>query len=202
MFALRTACLVLAAAAALAASGCMVENEESIVHKPAPADSRLAGAWALEADGSAQVLVLSIGENNPNAMLASFVIAPKDEPAMTSRASITFTTIGNRPYFEASWKAGEWLPLDPPVRRAFGTYELSGSAGAELLKVCFADPQSFEAPIQSGALRGFSGRGDDYERRTILASDTAATRAYLANNHFQCRVSSTFRRLTGPAQSK
>lgn len=202
MFARRTTYLALIAALGVTAAGCMVENEESIVDKPVPADKRLAGAWALEADGSAQVLVLNIGEDNPNAMQASFVIAPKDEPAMTSRASITFTTIGDRRYFEASWKAGEWLPLDPPVRRAFGTYELSGSAGAELLKVCFADPQSFEAPIQSGTLKGFSGRGDDYERRTILASDTGTTRAYLAKNHFQCRVTSTFRRLSGPAQPK
>jgi hypothetical protein len=202
MFARRTIYLALIAALGVTAAGCMVENEYSIVDKPVPADKRLAGAWALEADGGAQVLVLNIGEDNPNAMQASFVIAPKDEPAMTSRATVFFTTIGDRAYFEADWRPGEWLPLDPPVRRAFGTYELTGGPGSEILKVCFADPKSFEAPIKSGALAGFSGKGDDYQRRTVLASDTAATRAFLAKNHFQCSVSSNFRRLTGPAQSR
>ena len=32
------------------------------------------------------------------------------------------------------WDRGEWVPLDPPVRQAIGTYEISGAAGAE---TCF-----------------------------------------------------------------
>lgn len=200
MFAIRTVPLLCALLGPLLA-GCIVENDRSIVDTAAPADKRLAGVWALEADGGAQLLMLRAGDEEDAPLQATYVVAPNDEPAHTSRAEVSLTAIGGRPYFEVNWKLGEWLPLDPPVRRTFGTYELSGG-GAEILKICLADAESFEAPIKSGALSGFSGRGDAYERRVVLAGDTAALRAYLETNHFECSVSATFRRLTGPEQSR
>lgn len=201
MFAIRTGRLLGCSLLGLLVAGCIVENDHSIVDESAPLDKRLVGAWALEADGGAQVLILREGGEDNAPFQATYVIVPNDEPPHTSRADIAFTAIGGRSYFEAAWKVGEWLPLDPPVRRTFGTYELSGS-GADILKLCLADTESFEAPVESGALAGFSGRGDSYERRTLLAGDTAALRSYLENNHFECSVSATFRRLTGPEQSR
>lgn len=183
---------------ALITAGCLVENEHSIIEKPVAPDKRLSGVWALEVDGGAQVLVLHARDEEPDGLLSSFVIAPRDEAAMTSRATIRFTEIGGRQYFEANWRVGEWLPVDPPVRRTFGTYELSG----DTLTLCLADPEAFTPVLKSGALTGFSGIGDSYERRTIVANDTASLRAYLAKNHFKCTVARTFRRLEGPAQPK
>ena len=202
MFAIRTGPTLSCMLLGLLAAGCVVENEHSIIDKPAPPDKRIVGVWALEADGGAQVLMLR-EDGEANAPLQStYVIVPNDEPPATSRADVAFTMIGGRSYFEANWKIGEWLPLDPPVRRTFGTYELSGGRGAETLKLCLADAESFETPVKTGALSGFSGSGDSYERRVVLAADTAALRAYLAKNHFECSVSATFRRLTGPEQSR
>lgn len=198
MFAVRTRTLVLLAAIALPAGGCIVENEHTIIEKAEAPDPRLAGVWALEADGSAQVLVLHQKEGEDNQLQATFVIVAKDEVPPTSRATVQFTSIGDRPYFEANWQTGEWLPLDPPVRRAFGTYEISD----DTLKICFGDPESFEAPLKNGALQGFSGRGDSYQRRVVIASEGAALRAYLAKNHFKCTVTATYHRLTGPTQSR
>ena len=117
---------------------------------------------------------------------------------MISRATVRVSEIGGRGYFEANWRVAEWLPVDPPVRRTFGTYELSG----DTLKLCFADPESFTPALKSGTLAGFSGIGDAYERRMVVASDSATLRAYLAKNHFKCTVARTFRRLEGPAQPK
>jgi len=194
----RTGTLFLILTIGLLTAGCLVENEHSIIDKAGTPDKRLAGVWALEADGSAQVLVLRARENETDRLQASFVIADRDDPAMTSRATVRVSEIGGRHYFEANWRVGEWLPVDPPVRRTFGTYELSG----DTLKLCFADPESFTPALKSGALAGFSGIGDAYERRTVVASDTASLRAYLAKNHFNCTVARTFRRLEGPAQSK
>ncbi|MCC6946671.1 MAG: hypothetical protein IT539_02800 [Bradyrhizobiaceae bacterium] len=202
MFVVRTRHLMLLAVIALSAAGCIVEIEHSIIEKPEAPDPRLAGVWALEADGGAQVLVLYRKEGEENQLQATFVIAAKDEVPSASRAAVRFAAIGSRPYFEADWRAGEWLPFDVPVRRAFGTYEISGAADAETLKICFGDPESFEAPLKSGALAGFSGRGETYQRRVVISSDGAALRAYLAKNHFKCTVSATYRRVTGPAQSK
>lgn len=201
MFAIRTGPLLAGALLGLLVAGCIVENDHSIVDKPAPLDKRLVGVWALEADGGAQVLMLREGGEDDAPLQATYVIVPNDDQPHTSRAGIAFTTIGGRSYFEASWKIGEWLPLDPPVRRTFGIYELSGS-GAEILKLCLADAESFEAPVTGGTLAGFSGRGDAYERRVVLAGDTSALRAYLEKNHFECSVSATFRRLTGPEQPR
>ena len=198
MAASRAGTLFLILSMALLTAGCLVENEHSIIATPGTPDKRLEGVWALEADGSAQVLVLRIRDDETDRLHASFVIADRDDAAMTSRATVRVTDIGGRFYFEADWRLGEWLPLDPPVRRAFGTYELSG----DTLKLCFADPESFTPAVKSGALAGFSGIGDAYERRTVVASDTASLRTYLAKNHFNCTVSRTFRRLEGPAQSK
>jgi len=196
---MHVVCRLLAVAGvALATAGCLVENEHSIVDKAAAPDKRLAGVWALEADGGAQILVLYGRDEETDRLHASFVIAPRDEAAMTSRSTIRFTEIGGRPYFEANWRVGEWLPVDPPVRRTFGTYELSG----DLLKLCLADPEAFTPILKSGGLTGFTGIGDSYERRTVLANDTASLRAYLAKNHFQCTVTRTFRRVEGPAQPK
>lgn len=182
----------------LLTAGCLVENEHSIIEKPGAPDKRLEGVWALEADGSAQVLVLRAREDETDRLHATFVIANRDDPAMTSRATVRVTEIGGRAYFETTWRVGEWLPVDPPVRRAFGTYELSDNA----LKLCLADPESFTPALKSGALAGFSGIGDAYERRTVVASDSAALRAYLEKNHFKCTVARTFRRLEGPDQPR
>ncbi len=185
-------------ALSLGAAGCLVENEHSIIDKPATPDKRLIGVWAMEADGGAQVLVLHARDEEPGTLASSFVIAPPGETAMASRAAIRFTEIGGRQYFEANWRVGEWLPLDPPVRRTFGTYELGG----DTLKLCLADPDSFSPVIKSGALAGFTGIGDAYERRTVVADDTASLRTYLAKHHFQCAVGRAFRRVEGPAQPK
>lgn len=202
MFAIRTGALSIATALALLTGGCIVEIEHSIIDKPAATDERLPGAWALEADGGAQVLVLHARDGEREQLEATFIIAPKDEPPAISRAFVKFTSIGGRPYFEVQWRTGEWLPLDPPVRASFGTYELTGTPGAEILKLCLADTESFEAPIENGTLKGFSGKGESYERRVVLASDGPSLRAYLAKNHFKCSVSATFRRLSGPEQSR
>jgi hypothetical protein len=203
MFAARAIALPLVLTLGFLAAGCIVENEHSIIDRPAAVDARLAGVWALESSGNAQLLALQPREEGEHRLQAIFVIVGgKDEPVMTSRAVVTFLSITGRSYFEASWKAGEWLPLDPPVRRSFGTYELAGAAGAETLRVCFADPASFEGPIKGGALAGYSGAGRDYERRTVLAADGAALRAYLAKNEFKCPTPSVYRRLTGPAQPR
>lgn len=202
MFGVRTGTLLCCILLAVPLGGCLVENDQVLIDKPAAADRRLAGVWALESDGGAQLLLLSADEKSGEKLAATFVIAPKDEPPVTSRATVTFAEIGSRQYFEVSWRAGEWLPLDPPVRRTFGTYELSGAAGAEILKVCLADAESFSAPLKSGALSGFSGTGSEYERRVVISSSGPALRAYLEKNHFKCSVSSTFRRLAGPPQSR
>jgi hypothetical protein len=190
--------IVVILALALCAAGCLVENEHSVIDKPAAPDKRLIGVWAMEADGGAQVLVLHTRDEEPDRLASSFMIAPPGETVMTSRAAIRFTEIGGRAYFEADWRTGEWLPLDPPVRRTFGTYELT----ADTLKLCLADPDSFSPVIKSGGLAGFTGIGDAYERRTVVANDTASLRAYLAKNHFNCTVARTFRRVEGPAQPK
>lgn len=198
MIAGRTARLFAVLTLALATAGCLVENEHSIIEKPAAPDKRLVGVWALESDGSAQVLVLRSRDEDPDRLQSSFVIADRDDAPMASRAAVRFTEIGGRQYFEANWRVGEWLPVDPPVRRTFGTYELSG----DTLTLCLADPEAFTPVLKSGALTGFSGIGDSYERRTIVANDTPSLRAYLAKNHFKCTVARTFRRLEGPAQPK
>jgi hypothetical protein len=196
---MRAVCrLLVVFGVALATAGCLVENEHSIIEKPTTPDKRLAGVWALEADGGAQVLVLYARDEETDRLHATFVIVPRDDAAMSSRSTIRFTEIGGRQYFEANWRVGEWLPLDPPVRRTFGTHELIG----DTLKLCLADPEAFTPILKSGALTGFSGIGDSYERRTIVANDTASLRAYLAKNHFQCTVTRTFRRVEGPAQPK
>ena len=54
----RTGTLFLILTMGLLTAGCLVENEHSIIDKAGTPDKRLAGVWALEADGSAQVLVL------------------------------------------------------------------------------------------------------------------------------------------------
>jgi hypothetical protein len=190
--------LAIAIALAVCTAGCLVENEHSIVDKPAAPDKRLVGVWALESDGGAQILVLYARDEEPDRLVSSFVIAPRDDAAMTSRAAVRFTEIGGRSYFEATWRTGEWLPVDPPVRRTFGTYELSG----DTLKLCLADPETFTPVLKSGALAGFSGIGDSYERRTVVSNDTASLRSYLAKNHFNCTVARTFRRLEGPVQQR
>jgi hypothetical protein len=201
MIAVRTVALVLALG--LPAGGCIVENEHSIADKPAPPDKRLVGIWALEANGNAQLLALNSGDEGDNRLHATFVIVSgRDDPVLTSRATVALISIGDRSYFEATWKPGEWLPLDPPVRRSFGTYEIAGAAGAETLRICFADPASFEAPIKSGTLPGYSGAGRDYERRTVLAADGPALRAYLAKNELKCPTPSVYRRLSGPNQPR
>lgn len=193
----RTGTLFLILTMGFLAAGCLVENEHSIIDKAGTPDKRLAGVWALEADGGAQVLVLRAREDEADRLHATFVIADRD-PAMTSRATVRVSEIGGRGYFEATWRVGEWLPVDPPVRRTFGTYELSG----DTLKLCFADPESLTPALKSGALAGFSGIGDAYERRTVVASDSTALRAWLAKNHFKCTVARTFRRLEGPDQPR
>jgi hypothetical protein len=205
MFAAGWRALATAVVVGLAAGGCIVENEHSIVDKPAPPDARFAGVWALESGGSAQVLVLSRPPEDSPALDAKFIlIGSGTEPADESRAIVTFTTIGGRLYFEVEWKLGEWLPVTPPVRRSFGTAEVrDGQAGApDTLHVCLAETESFEAPLKSGALTGYVGMGKSYERRMVLASDGAALRSYLAKNHFKCTAESVFQRLTGPTQGR
>jgi hypothetical protein len=202
MIAVRGGTLALSFAFALALGGCIAETEHSIIETPAPPDKRLVGVWALEADGGVQVLVLHQREDEPDRLQAAFVIVNDGEVPPASRAVVRFAQIGGRTYFEARWRPGEWLPLDPPVRQAIGTYEFSGGTGAEILKVCFADPESFAAPLKSGVLKGFSGKGDAYERRVVISSEGAELRAYLAKNHSRCAVSSTFRRISGPAQAR
>jgi hypothetical protein len=202
MVAVRAGALACIFTFALALGGCIVETEHSIIETPASPDKRLVGVWALEADGGAQVLVLYQKEEEPDRLHATFVIVNDGEVPPASRAAVKFSQIGGRAYFEARWRPGDWLPLDPPVRQAIGTYEISGSAGAETLKLCFADPESFAAPLKSGALKGFSGKGDNYERRVVISSEAEELRAYLAKNHFKCATSATYRRVTGPAQSK
>lgn len=201
MVAVRASALAVSLTLALALAGCIVETEHSIIETPAPPDKRLVGVWALEADGGAQVLVLHHEDERPNELQATLVMVDKEE-AQQSRSTVRFSEIGGRIYFEARWRPGEWLPLDPPVRQAIGTYEISGAAGAETLKICFADPESLEAPLKSGALKGFSGKGDSYERRVVISSEGTALRVYLAKNHFKCTTSATYRRITGPEQSK
>jgi hypothetical protein len=203
MFAARTVAISMIFTLGLAAGGCIVENEHSIVDKAMPPDPRLSGVWALESNGNAQLLALQPRDEGENRLQATFVImGGKDEPVMTSRAIVALLSIGSRSYFEASWKPGEWLPVDPPVRRSFGTYELASTAGTQTLRICFADPASFEAPIKSGVLAGYSGAGRDYERRTVLAADGASLRAYLAKNEFKCPTPSFFRRLSATPQPR
>lgn len=201
MPALRILGLPLVLTLASLAGGCIVEIEHSIIDKPVLPDERLAGVWALEASGNAQVLTLYRDDDNPEDLRATFVIVDKRD-VQPSRATLRFTSIGERAYFEARWNVGEWIPLNPPVRNSFGTYTISGAAGAETLQVCMADTESFEAPLKSGALKGFSGGGKNYERRVVVSSEGAELRDYLAKNHFTCRASSTFRRVSGPSQSK
>jgi hypothetical protein len=201
MIALRTLGLPLALAAGLTAAGCVVETEHSIVDKPLPPDKRLDGVWAMESSGNALVLVLYRADDNAEALSASFVIVDKRE-VHTSRANVQFTSIGGRPYFEVRWVIGEWLPLDPPVRQGFGTWMITGTADSEMLQLCFADPVSFEAAMKSGGLKGFLGEGKSYERRAVISNGSAELRAHLAMHHFTCRVSATYRRVSGPAQSR
>jgi hypothetical protein len=193
----------LAAAIGLLAGGCIAENEYSIVDEPAAPDPRLAGVWALESGGAAQVLVIRRPDEQSPELSARFVlIGTGSEPPEASRATVKFTSIGGRSYFEAEWPPGEWLPLNPPVRRSFGTVELQqGRSGApDRLRICLADSESFEQPLKSGALTGYPGTGKGYERRVVIASEGATLRAYLARHHFTCSAASVFQRVTGPKQ--
>jgi hypothetical protein len=184
----------------LFAAACVVENEHSIVTEELKPDDRLNGVWAFESSGHVTLLIMS-RDNEDSTELGVRLIGGDRREHIVSTFNLKFTEIGGRKYFEAYGIRGE-APFMPPVKRFFGTWEISDTGGSRTLTLCPAGPENFLEVLKNKTLPGYVG--EDSPRRLIVSSSTDATRAFLEKNPVKCEreMTQVYRRLSGPERKR